>query len=125
MLWLSKKRSAVVMLLRILFLVVIAFAFTAGRPPASATSVSNSQAAIDAVQDQRISELDRRVQNHETTDDKRVQELTNQYQLISQLVSEMRGEERGLFVLLGMLQLFAIVVQLRGKRMRREDSEGD
>jgi TolA-binding protein len=117
------KRSAVILVLRILFLVVIAVGFASGRPPARAETVS--QAAVDAVQNQRIDDLDRRVEAHENTDDKRVQELTNQYQLISQLVSEMRGEERGLFVLLGMLQLFAIVVQLRWKRVRRDDNEGE
>lgn len=101
-------------LLRFLFLSIVVFCFFNGRPPATA----QTRTLRDAVQDEQIGQVENKIKQHELIDDARVLQLSRDLQIVSNNVSEMRGEERGIFAALAVLQILAMFFQFRKERAK-------
>lgn len=106
-------KKTVIRILHTTFILVVIGVFLAGRPPAKA----QNQQAIDAVQDQRISQNERNLERHESIDDARVAALGQKFEEMSSRVSVMQGWVQGGAGLLVALQL--VSMWLVNKRDRK------
>lgn len=103
-------RQAVCLLLRGAAVAVCVLACLSGHPPASAQAAQIS--AEDAVQDSDIIAINR----HLEATDARVSALSAEIDTSNQSISEMEGEQRVFFAVLGLLTSGSIFIQFRGKK---------